>query len=386
MKKYLQFIKTIFINILFLYIMLYFLEIYFQIKSKNLFKETSYYKFKELTSKQKLMPMIRPTHLKDIHSNKIVPVSIVSNVKTLLCMDGNDPIYFKSDINGFDNENIDIGNEVDIILLGDSFAAGYCVKKEFRFNYLFKQKGIDIINFGMGGNGPLLEFASLVEYADLYNFKTIILLFTPENDYENFEREMQNPILSQYLDYNFKQDLKEKNAEKDQLYYNYYKKKNRPFREFLRLYHLDLGLIRNKIKKINFKTNRYSNQNNTENSINYNAETIKKVNIVFKNLKKYADINEKRLLVVYNALHPKILFENANNNLKKVINENKLFLKKEGIDFFDFSDYIYSNYNKSNIDEILKKRINNYWDHYTNLGYSLLTEQILIKIKNIQNK
>jgi len=366
--------------------MLYFLEIYFQIKSKNLFKETSYYKFKELTSKQKLMPMIRPTHLKDIHSNKIVPVSIVSNVKTLLCMDGNDPIYFKSDINGFDNENIDIGNEVDIILLGDSFAAGYCVKKEFRFNYLFKQKGIDIINFGMGGNGPLLEFASLVEYADLYNFKTIILLFTPENDYENFEREMQNPILSQYLDYNFKQDLKEKNAEKDQLYYNYYKKKNRPFREFLRLYHLDLDLIRNKIKKINFKTNRYSNQNNTENSINYNAETIKKVNIVFKNLKKYADINEKRLLVVYNALHPKILFENANNNLKKVINENKLFLKKEGIDFFDFSDYIYSNYNKSNIDEILKKRINNYWDHYTNLGYSLLTEQILIKIKNIQNK
>ena len=124
MKKYLQFIKTIFINILFLYIMLYFLEIYFQIKSKNLFKETSYYKFKELTSKQKLMPMIRPTHLKDIHSNIIVPVSLVSNVKTLLCMDGDEPIYFKSDINGFDNENLDIGDEVDIVLLGDSFAAG----------------------------------------------------------------------------------------------------------------------------------------------------------------------------------------------------------------------------------------------------------------------
>ena len=48
----------------------------------------------------------------------------------------------------------------------------------------------------MGGNGPLLEFASLVEYAELFNYKTIVWLFTPENDYENYEREIQNPILN----------------------------------------------------------------------------------------------------------------------------------------------------------------------------------------------
>ena len=70
----------------------------------------------------------------------------------------------------------------------------------------------------MGGNGPLLEFASLVEYAELYNFNTIIWLFTPENDYENFEREVQNPILKKYLDPNFKQNLVNKNKEKKQLY------------------------------------------------------------------------------------------------------------------------------------------------------------------------
>ena len=55
-------------------------------------------------------------------------------------------------------------------------------------------------------------------------------------------------------------------------------------------------------------------------------------------------------------------------------------LKKEGINFFDFNDYVYNNYNKSNIDQIMKKRIDNYWDHYTEEGYRVLAEQISIEI------
>ena len=114
---------------------------------------------------------------------------------------------------------------VDVILIGDSYAAGYCVNKESRFNLQFKKRGIDIINFGMSGNGPLLEYASLVEYEELFNFDTIVWLFTPDNDYENFERELKNPILKKYLDINFKQNLKNFNKEKDKLYYDYFKKK-----------------------------------------------------------------------------------------------------------------------------------------------------------------
>lgn len=378
MKKSISLIKTIFINILILYLLLYFFEIYFQTRNKNLFKETSYYKFKEIADKQKLMPMIRPTHLKDIHSNKIVPVSLVSNTKILLCMNDDEPIYFKSDFIGFDNEIFK--KEVDLILIGDSFAAGYCVKKEYRLNSQFKEKGIDIINFGMGGNGPLLEFASLVEYAELFSFNTIIWLFTPENDYENFEREIQNPILQKYLDPNFRQNLISKNKKKDQLYYDYFKKMDRPLREFLRRYHLDLDLLKKKLKNINL------GEKIEPSLTSYKSQTINSVNIIFQNLKNYADNNDKNLLIVYNVLHPEILFSNVNSGLKKDIKENKLFLKKEGINFFDFNDYVYNNYNKSNIDQIMKKRIDNYWDHYTEEGYRLLTEQISIEIKSIQNK
>jgi len=379
MEKIISLLRTIFINILIIYLLLYILEIYFQTTNKNLFKETPYYKFKKITQKQKVVSMIKPTHIKDDHSNKIVPVSGISNVKTLLCYDGNKPIIYKSDSIGFDNENLE--KDVDLILIGDSYAAGFCVDKENRFNHQFKKNGLKIINFGMGGNGPLIEFASLVEYSEMFNYDTIVWLFTPENDYENFEREFKNPILKKYLNPDFRQNLIKKNKEKDQLYYDYFKKKDRPIREFFRQYHLDLDFLREKIKNIDYK----KKETNTF-SPSYEAQTINSLNAIFKNLKNFSEKNNKSLFIVFNVLHPEILFNSNDAGLKDNIKQNKLFLEKEKINFFDFNDYIYNNYNKSNIDQIMKRSTGNSWDHYTNKGYSLLTEQIAIKIKSIKNK
>ena len=103
-KKFLFFLKVIFINIFVSYLILYFSEIYFQIVNQSLFKQTSYYKFKKISKKKDLISMVRPTHLKDIHSNKIIPVSGVSNANTLLCYDDGMPVVYKSDSNGFNNE------------------------------------------------------------------------------------------------------------------------------------------------------------------------------------------------------------------------------------------------------------------------------------------
>ena len=75
------------------------------------------------------------------------------------------------------------------------------------------------------------------------------------------------------------------------------------------------------------------------------------------------------------------------SHFKKSLQEYKIFLKKIGISYYDFNDYVYDNYNASNIEQICKKRFidakNYYWDHYTQEGYRLLTEKISIKIKNM---
>ena len=85
---------------------------------------------------------------------------------------------------------------------------------------------------------------------------------------------------------------------------------------------------------------------------------------------------------MFNVLNPEFLFNDKADELKKDIERNKSFLKNKEIDFFDFNEYISKKYVKSNIDQIMKKRDENIWDHYTKEGYRLLTEQISIKIKN----
>ena len=390
MIKLKSIIKIAFVNIFFIYVVLYSFEIYFQIKNNNLFEITPYHRFAKISKNQEFMPAIKPTHLKDNYLNEIVPVSVVSNKKTLLCMDGDEPMHFKSDIHGFDNEILK--KKVDLILIGDSYAAGHCVSQKNRFYHQFKKKDLDIINFGMGGNGPLLMFASMVEFAKISDYETIVWFVTPDNDYDDFEREVQNPILKKYLNANFTQNLLTKKDEKDKLYFDYFKGLNRsPFKEFLYQYHLNLKLLRKKIKiAVKSKSPKHIKSHNSYfnilSRIRNNPNTVNSINHILKNLKNYADDNNKNLLIVYNLLHPEILFNKSKSGLKKDLEENRNFLKKEGISFFDFSDYILKNYDQSNIDKIMKNTGKNNWDHYTNEGYRLLTEQIAIKVKNMQNK
>ena len=81
-------------------------------------------------------------------------------------------------------------------------------------------------------------------------------------------------------------------------------------------------------------------------------------------------------------------FQKNQKEIIQFINHCKKHETTEGYikqDFFDYNNYIYDNYNRSNIEKIMKKSVNNYWDHYTEEGYRLLTEQILLEIKKIQN-
>ena len=48
---------------------------------------------------------------------------------------------------------------------------------------------------------------------------------------------------------------------------------------------------------------------------------------------------------------------------------------------FSFNNYLITNYSEKNISEIFKN-INNRWDHYTNKGFSILTEETVALIKN----
>ena len=67
--------------------------------------------------------------------------------------------------------------------------------------------GFNTINLGKGGNGPILELATLKEYALPYKPKIVIWFFL-YNDFHNLYYELRSNLLTNYLlDFNYSQNL-----------------------------------------------------------------------------------------------------------------------------------------------------------------------------------
>ena len=130
-------------------------------------------------------------------SNKILLLSGYENSKILLCLDEkNNPVYYFSDSNGFNNK---INDKNDFLLVGDSYVQGMCVQNENNLNAQFKKFSYQTNSLAVGGNGPLLELATFKEYKDQYNYDDVILFITPSNDYLDLSKEIKNNILLNYL-------------------------------------------------------------------------------------------------------------------------------------------------------------------------------------------
>ena len=187
--KFLNYIKIILINFFLLYFLLYALEIFINLKNDKLFKKTRLYylnKDSKKNSNQKIYLNFGSYKLID-KNNDILPLSGYEKSKILLCLnEKNEPIYFNSDKNGFNNENLN-GNE-NILLIGDSYVQGMCVQTKDNLNAQFRKFNLNTSSLGVGGNGPLLEFATYKEFNLDYEFDKLVLFLTIDNDFYDLSR------------------------------------------------------------------------------------------------------------------------------------------------------------------------------------------------------
>jgi hypothetical protein len=154
----------------------------------------------------------------------IFPLTGVSKKTTVLCNEGGKYSIYESDRYGFNNQDSDWNQEnIDWLIVGDSFAHGACVERENNIaGQLMKLNGEKIINLGNSGNGPLIELASLKEYTKVINPKNVLWVFYEGNDLrKDLPREKSIPILMNYLDPSFSQDLVEKQKIIDKLIKDY---------------------------------------------------------------------------------------------------------------------------------------------------------------------
>ena len=140
--------------------------------------------------------------------NKIFPLSNISNISSILTNENGYYPIVKTDKYGFTNEkNLYTENSIDIMLIGDSYTEGYSVHQNENISSNLNNAGFNTINLGKGGNGPVLELATLKEYASPYKPKNVIWFFL-YNDFHNLYYELRSDLLTNYLlDFNYSQNL-----------------------------------------------------------------------------------------------------------------------------------------------------------------------------------
>ena len=150
------------------------------------------------------------------------PLSGLSNSETINCNENGYYSIYQSDRYGFNNpDNEWDKKETEYLLVGDSFTHGACVNRPNDISSVLRNLSKkSVLNLGISGNGPLIEYATLREYLDT-NVKKVLWIYYEGNDLANLENEKTNDILINYLkDLNFTQNLKLKQSDIDTLLSN----------------------------------------------------------------------------------------------------------------------------------------------------------------------
>jgi hypothetical protein len=186
---------------------------YMKNSSKVFDKRSSFQYFEDIRKKNnEIKVAVYPDSFNKLKNIDIFPLSGISNKETILCNENGYYIHYFSDRYGFNNLDSEWDKEkIEYLLLGDSLVHGFCVEQKNNItNVLKKISKKNVMNLSYGGNGPLIQLASLREFKP-NNVKKIIWTYSEWNDLIDLSFEINHPILLQYyLNKDFSQNLKKK--------------------------------------------------------------------------------------------------------------------------------------------------------------------------------
>lgn len=296
---------------------------------------------------------------------------------------------FKTDKYGFFHNSDETYKNPKIILLGDSFAKGCCVDKDYVPSSLLEKEGFRTLNLGTGG-GTLIEYATYLEYAKEYMNKIVILLFYEGNDYQDTFKEFNNEFLIKYFNnQNFSQNLKARQSEINEKINDKTKDltiKTSDFKfnliDALSLKYLEIIyiMIKNKYynEYIKLRNKFFKKKEDKIHNV--------KLDHLFAKFKEITKKNNNQLIVVHIPLSTRF---NKKENKRLDDKKNELFkiLEKNKIRFLDFTNYIKEKKLYKDIyrfDKEILENINFYpikKRHFNKEGYQELVKFIL---KNIE--
>lgn len=148
----------------------------------------------------------------------LFPLSSISGSKTLFDNESGEWQYFVSDEHGFNNpKGLYVPDQVDIVILGDSYAQGMGVKQNENIAGVLREKYPRTLTLGVKGTGPLSQLAIFREYVERLRPKRVVWVYYEESDMGDLGWELQQPQLTAYLNPQYRQNLFDYRSELDQM-------------------------------------------------------------------------------------------------------------------------------------------------------------------------
>jgi hypothetical protein len=146
----------------------------------------------------------------------LFPLGGISASTSVYCNEGGEYSIFETDEHGFRNSpGAHRLHPLDAVIVGDSFGNGACVATGQDPASLLSSKGLSTVSLASPGNGPLIELATLVEYAAPLKPGTVLWFYFEGNDLKNLTDESGSDILQSYMHEGFSQNLKSRQKEID---------------------------------------------------------------------------------------------------------------------------------------------------------------------------
>jgi hypothetical protein len=132
----------------------------------------------------------------------LFPLGSISSVLTMFGNEIGEFLVYESDKYGFHNPPGIWGlPKLDIAAVGDSFTHGAAVPSHQNFVAIIREQFPRTVNLGHGGNGPLAELGSIMEYLPARRPQLVLWFYWRGNDLiEDIHREKQSPALMNYLE------------------------------------------------------------------------------------------------------------------------------------------------------------------------------------------
>ena len=251
----------------------------------------------------------------------IFPLSSASNSETIHCNENGYYSIYKSDRFGFNNPDEEWNKkEVEYVLVGDSFAHGACVNRPNDIGSVLRNiSKKSVLNLGLRGNGPLIEYATLREYLNP-NVKKVLWIYCEGNDLtKDLGLEIKNKILMNYFnDLSFSQNLKFKQKKIDKLIF---KQININIENSLNPKKSELEI---REKSLKYKLIKFIKIYNTRSFIILPKTPLSEFKSILKYTKKIVSYNNSELYFVYLPSFSRYTSIYNNKNyyfVKNIVNE-----------------------------------------------------------------